>query len=529
MSIFRRFLLTVALVLLALVFVLGLFHLEENQRGARIWADAQRELRAKGEFLEWSHFIPPPIPAAQNLAFSPFYVRALHYRPDPKTGFYSASPSTDWLADLRDMPYGGTRPANLAAPARNPIQRRDLAAHAAYYRRAPGFPHPPQPGGPAADVLLALNRYGPALDELARAAAGRPLTRFPVDWKTGNPFMLALPHYILEQQLVTTLALRASARLAAGQSAAALDDLELSFRLCHDCGDEPPLIAHLVQSTCLRIVLVSVWEGLVDRRWSATELARLQADLQAFDVLADYQRAMRGERASAGIIGTDYLAHHLDQLPDLMTFGATPSASERRFYQCAGYFVPRGWFDQNKANIALFMQRYYVEGVDPAAYRAFPAKLAGSSAALAAIPNGPTTFLLKIGTNVYATVGERAAHVQCSLDEASAACALERFALDHPSNPPEATAPTYPATLSELVPAYLARVPTDLIDGAPLRYARPPDGRYRLYSIGWNGRDDGGRVVWYQSGNSLDDHQGDWVWQYAPLNPPSKLPGKGES
>lgn len=50
---------------------------------------------------------------------------------------------------------------------------------------------------------------------------------------------------------------------------------------------------------------------------------------------------------------------------------------------------------------------------------------------------------------------------------------------------------SYPADLAELVPEWLAEIPVDLVDGAPLRYRREGD-RYTLYSIGWDGVDDGG-------------------------------------
>jgi hypothetical protein len=49
----------------------------------------------------------------------------------------------------------------------------------------------------------------------------------------------------------------------------------------------------------------------------------------------------------------------------------------------------------------------------------------------------------------------------------------------------------YPASLQELVPAYLPEVPLDVYDGQPLRYQRRGDG-FVLYSIGPDGQDNGG-------------------------------------
>jgi hypothetical protein len=50
----------------------------------------------------------------------------------------------------------------------------------------------------------------------------------------------------------------------------------------------------------------------------------------------------------------------------------------------------------------------------------------------------------------------------------------------------------YPRSLDALVPRYLQRVPGDLFSGKALTY-RPSGKGYLLYSVGINGRDDGGR------------------------------------
>lgn len=64
----------------------------------------------------------------------------------------------------------------------------------------------------------------------------------------------------------------------------------------------------------------------------------------------------------------------------------------------------------------------------------------------------------------------------------------------------------YPETLDALVPQYLEKVPHDIIGGRPLKYSRTPEGKYHLYSIGWNEKDDGGIP-------GASDTEGDWVWE----------------
>lgn len=63
------------------------------------------------------------------------------------------------------------------------------------------------------------------------------------------------------------------------------------------------------------------------------------------------------------------------------------------------------------------------------------------------------------------------------------AIALANYRLEHGK---------YPATLTELAPKYLDRIPNDLFNGQPLKYSLKDDG-YRLHSVGPNKTDDNGR------------------------------------
>lgn len=75
---------------------------------------------------------------------------------------------------------------------------------------------------------------------------------------------------------------------------------------------------------------------------------------------------------------------------------------------------------------------------------------------------------------------DRAEQLQSNLQIAFALAAYHR---DHGR---------YPAKLEMLTPAYLPRTPDDIFSGKALIY-RPTDKGYILYSVGTNGRDDGGR------------------------------------
>ena len=88
---------------------------------------------------------------------------------------------------------------------------------------------------------------------------------------------------------------------------------------------------------------------------------------------------------------------------------------------------------------------------------------------------------------------------QTFVQEAATACALERFRLAQGK---------YPDVLEALVPNYLQQIPADLLvpTDAKLQYVRTPEGGFKLYSVGFNGVEDGGKPNPSNEGNS------DLVW-----------------
>jgi hypothetical protein len=98
--------------------------------------------------------------------------------------------------------------------------------------------------------------------------------------------------------------------------------------------------------------------------------------------------------------------------------------------------------------------------------------------------------LLMPATRKVQNAADRAAQVQRNLHVAFALAAYHR---DHGR---------YPAKLDELAPRYLPAVPDDLFSGKPLLYRLSEKG-YLFYSVGVNGRDEGGR--WYDDNPAGDD------------------------
>ena len=80
---------------------------------------------------------------------------------------------------------------------------------------------------------------------------------------------------------------------------------------------------------------------------------------------------------------------------------------------------------------------------------------------------------------------ELAAEAQALREAVGVAMAATGYRLDHGA---------YPANAEALVPAYLDAIPLDPFDGKPLRFKKNEDGSITIYSIGRDGKDDGGQV-----------------------------------
>jgi hypothetical protein len=75
---------------------------------------------------------------------------------------------------------------------------------------------------------------------------------------------------------------------------------------------------------------------------------------------------------------------------------------------------------------------------------------------------------------------------------------------------------TYPTSLADLAPKYLAKVPNDIFSGGPLNY-KPSNNGYLFYSVGVNGIDEDGR--WTD-----DDPRGDDLRVRMPVPEPKPKP-----
>jgi hypothetical protein len=480
--------------------LVGLFYAEEDLRGKWGWETFRREWEAKGEHFDLVSLAPAPVPDDQNFAMAPI-VASTYSKWLDRNGHQVRPPDTNVVNRL-EMPID-IKVLGLKAPAFGSWQagvRTDLAAWQAYCRKAATFTNafaiPAQPRSPAADVLLALSKYDPVIEEL-RQAARRPYSRFPLEYDADNPFWMLLPHLAKFKDCARVLQMRASAELQLGETEKALDDVNLSLRLAEAVRTEPILISQLVRIAVVQITLQPVWEGVADHRWSDEQLRTLDQELSTLDFLPDYRLAMRGEQAFSAWV-MDYLRRTRNL--DALSGDSDNSHDSGRITR----LIPGGWFYQNQLRYSRFMVQWDVPLADQEQRTFSPILARRADAALASITNHPNPFnvLERLLLPALGGAVRKFAYAQANVDLSRMACALERYRLAHGD---------YPGTLDALAPKFIDKVPHDIINGQPLHYRRTEDGRFVLYSVGWNETDDGGTVALKKSG-SLDLEQGDWVW-----------------
>ena len=482
--------------LACLLTLVALFVTEENWRGKRAWEKFSREWEAKGEHFDLESVSPPPVPDEQNFFMAPIFAGAFSGKLDPATG--------EWEPDSKfDARFNVTIYKDQLA-AKSPefggwqkSHKTDLAAWQRYYRSAAagpprasankarpkpavGFPVAPQPQTPAADVLLALTRSAPTMEEL-RQAALRPYSRAPRHFDDGSSYTAALLVPLVKfKNCAQFLQLRADALLADGQTDQALADVKLSLRLLWCLKKEPLVIEHMVRLALLTPALEPVWEGLADHRWSESHLASLEQELNKLDFLADYPAMMRGERAFS-----------------LWMLGGT--------WRMGGW-LPSGWLYQNRIALCQMHFQWLLPMVDVQQRMVSPQAMRRISAQFRSAHQrvSPYDFFSASVFPAIGRIAEKFARAQSALDLARVACALERYRLARGR---------YPETLDPLVPQFLEKLPHDVITGQPLKYRLIADGQFLLYSVGWNETDDGGTVASTKDGGA-DWEKGDWVWRY---------------
>jgi hypothetical protein len=307
------------------------------------------------------------------------------------------------------------------------------------------------------------------------------------------------------------LCLRSTAAARAGDVATAHQSLLIAMRLFQADMDEPFLIGSLLACADASCTSSAAWELCDAHSGSVDDFRILQDALSQIDFQTSLLRAERGEIAlnlankakieSQGrTLVSNFFIERGDDKP-------TPAVASR--------VVPNGLLDSNTAILDRWRYDYSIEPLRDSDFETLLAKRNELNALITEHRKQPffmhfDELIAQIAMPADSGVINNVVYAQCLVNEAIAACALERYRIEHG---------TYPDSLAEANHPGEKPIPLDVISGKPMGYRNTPNGKYALWCVGFDGKDDGGkRVLDAKVPNitrfSDPAYIGDWVWDF---------------
>ena len=472
-----------AIVVIAALLVSG-FYGYENYQSRRSWAQFQRALVQKGETLDITPLLPASVPDELNLAKAAAFKQ-----------FSGTNAATKRIFD--GLQHWETIRGNYGNAATYEWIAQRYAPLAEYiwlaYERVPvGLSTNRLDVAPV--ILEGLQRHKELLQDIAVAAR---LPHLQVSTNRNAISVLQWDQVAIStlRRLHFLLCVRASASLAVDRSLDAAEDVLSSLRLAQLARQLSDAESAARTQEMLVRSFQPLWEGLAEHRWNEHQLASFQGEFLKFDPLADFTNTVRR-----------VVFAHIDiwrAYPDAEVQSSVPIAGNSYIQVEGAALRPRGWWFDDCVRLHQIGEQSV-------------ARIDVANEMIHRNNDWDEVRGLEIGNDMeqfisqyqwwWPTTPALLAFTQNALNQAVIACALERYCIAKGS---------YPDTLDQLVPAYLTRVPADIVRGRPMIYERTDEGRFILRSVGPNEQDD-------RKAKSSDD----WVWWYGTNAPVRVVPAK---
>ncbi len=477
----RRFAIAAAVFATAVTSLVVSYYGYQNWRSQRAWQTFQTALQQRGESLSIALLLPEPAPDSANFVRSPAFLRLLSR---------TNREATRLFARMRPVgPPASGSPANSVLLDWSRHTRSPLDPFVDTTKRRSGGGTERNDDSTA--ILESLQSQSGTLRELADAAARLPAFQISTNRDARAVFHPVGEQILLLERLHLLFQVRACASLALGQDADAAEDVLAGLRLARLARQLPDARSTGRVQMLLTRSLQPLWEGLSQQAWTEPQLAAVQHELSGFNLLADYTNAVH-RVALAHIEVWRSISDSTNS--DL----ALPAAGGGYMREPAWQLQPRAWWYESC--IQLYnASRITIEQVDVATGRIRPAN---NWSELNGLPLESSSWQLLQQSFWGGANPASVAFAQTAVNQATVACALERFRLANGN---------YPETLDPLVPALLARVPHDAVSGRPLIYQPVDGGNFILRGVGPNGTD-----------NRSDKVSDDWLWTYSTRAPSAK-------
>ena len=285
------------------------------------------------------------------------------------------------------------------------------------------------------------------------------------DLNASRGLYMPLRHVADLKRFTQMFAGAAMVALRDGEQDAAWTNLLAATRMVTAWQIEPAAVSQDVRLVCLETAYDATWQALQSTNWRDAQLAQLQHEWESLDVF--------------------------QPLPDVVAFyGAGCIAALHQ-----GIHVPVG--DAEK-NLLIFYHDREVEMRRAVQSQSWAQMRLGpdiTNIFFLFPPRGKIPQALEIRMNLFrmntgmasggVSLAGRTSEAETRRRLLITAIALERYRLRHGG---------YPKTLDALAPDFVKTVPLDFMNGQPFHYSVDGGGHFLLYSVGLNGKDDGGKI-----------------------------------
>ncbi len=545
------------LCLLLLIF----FYSEENWRGQIAWEKTTRALKSRDVDLNWSHYLPPPVPDDQNVFGVPEMQRWFRgggmaawtdfTRKLPSPSFPGLDINTHTarllVAELTIGLPGTTPPEGFIVLRWDDLSARAEAARLLLTALGPFAKAPQSPIGvglmlrkpdeiqPARIFLRCqsapaekqLQEFLP--DRLVHANAGLPerVLKFEPNgpgsyrvtipvlaraadflaWSDGLEPQFALIRQALKRPCSQIPGLRDNPSRVPGPNFFPIRNLLqlLGARAqCHLLQGQPAaalddltFIHDFCRRVCEENQPMTLLAAMVNQAIQGLYAAQIAEGLRLKAWREPELAAFEERLKTIDVLPSVKQAYTLQAVVAFRALDTVASTGLEKKSIWAG-LCPRGWgYRHMAARLQIVFDR--VAGLDATNHVILPDKIEAADKQSHTLDKWSAYKL--IGSADAADITRAAqvtAHNQTAINQARIACALERYHLTHGE---------YPTNLDALVPRFLASVPNDIIGGQQPHYRRDTNDTFVLYSIAWSGHDHGGT-----RGQPLPASDCDWVW-----------------
>jgi len=483
-----------------------LLYFIENRRAKQEWEQIKNDLEAQGVPMDWNRNIPEPIPDEINFVLAPVIAHFQYKRNNPHhvpwQERWGSEEDFERLFQRNKGGVIGTESFLLRGEAIWHESRFESHEQRRERLKSEGVAILPAEIDPWEQLENSIAPHQQLLVDLRAAARSRPKSFIEGDY-TVSPLEVPIPSLSCVRNLTNLLFADALCAIRNGDAERVFENAHTISRL----GDLNPglyfPINHMMSVVARKgfeipIYQLALKEGLLDD----SQLNRLIEESLERNALGKFEQSMKLDIAanSEAIISESEVGRFL--LAGSMNQSWTDRLAET-FWKTVFKSMPKGWTYIMAGRSAHYMS-LLLDFYDEETRMLDSETMERNRQTLGEMIRNIRFFDLLAAITLPASnkIIEQSLQLHCQQDMLGIACALEQY---------RRTNGDLPEKLEALVPRFLPKLYKDPVSGENYRYERLDPQRYRLWGVGIDGKDDGGRLD-----TSISERdQADVIWPLA--------------